>query len=299
MFIPLGDIRERIDAIFKQYAGVGWRNLPQELVDEILRYFLDDLDTLKACSLTCKPLFGATRPLIHQRFCLASRPAWMERSKPKSSLFGLRWGGPEAFERLVDADRSGLLHYTRHLIFKMDAGSVNPENIPKYHPHLRSITNLHSLTLVFFRAHQFIPVFNECFGMFTNTLRHLDIRNAYGTDRQLLYIISQFPLLEDLTIVSPTEVTTHPGPPFPPITHSPLLRGTLVFVEADSKELFDGLATLPGGINCRSLESFRCRDLQVVLDACGHSLTSMSYLSPVRRGDGGEPNSSIRAHTAI
>jgi len=268
-------------------------------VDEILGCLLDDLDALKACSLTCKPLFGATRPLIHRRVCLASRPAWMERSKPTGSLFKLRRGCPEAFERLVNADRSGLLRYTRQLTFKMDDGSVNPENIQKYHPHLRSITNLHSLTLVLFRAHQFVPVFNECFGMFTNTLRHLDIRYAYGTDRQLLYIISQFPLLEDLTIVSPTELTTHPGHPFPAITQSPLLQGTLVLVEADSRELFDGLATLPGGINCRSLESFRCRDPQVVLDACGHSLTSISYLSPVWSGDDGEPNSCIRTHTAI
>ena len=60
-------IWRRVDDISKQYTGAGWKNLPQELVDEILDYLLDDLKALKACSLTCKCLFGATRPLIHRR----------------------------------------------------------------------------------------------------------------------------------------------------------------------------------------------------------------------------------------
>ena len=73
--IPLRDVRERVGDISKQFTGAGWKHLPQELVDEILGYLLDDLDAFKACSLICKLLFGATRPLIHERVCLASRPA--------------------------------------------------------------------------------------------------------------------------------------------------------------------------------------------------------------------------------
>ena len=251
---------------------------------------------MKACSLTCKPLFGATRTTIHQRVYLTSRQTWMEGPEPKGSPFSLRRKGPEILERLADADRSGLLPYIRSLAFKIEDGSFLPESMEKYLLHLRSITNLHTLTLSPFRINSFIPVFNECFGMFTNTLRHLDMRNAYGTDRQLLYVISQFPLLEDLTIVSPTVAVAYPGDHFPVITQSPPLPGTLVLVETDSRGLPHGLATLPGGLNCRSLELFRCEGSQVVLDACSHSVRSVSYLWCVR---GGKSNSCIRVRAMM
>ena len=66
----------------------------------------------------------------------------------------------------------------------------------------------HVLTLDTLRVHPFIPVFNEYLSMFTNTLRHLDIRNAYGIEQQLLYIMRQFPLSDDLSIVYPVKVAT-------------------------------------------------------------------------------------------
>jgi len=110
------DIQVRIDEISKQFTGAGWKNLPQELVDEILGHLLDNMRALKACSLTCRCLFGAVRPLIHQQLaCLGSRPG---RLKPKRSLFGPRKRHPGAFKQLLDADRLGILHYTRRLTLK-------------------------------------------------------------------------------------------------------------------------------------------------------------------------------------
>ena len=195
------------------------------------------------------------------------------------SLFSLRRGGPEGFERLDDADRLGLLRYIRYLALKTQGdGAFTPENMQMYLPYLRSITNLHTLTLSPFSIHSFIPVFNECFGMFTNTLRHLDIRNAYGTDEQLLYVISRFPLLEDLTVVSPTVAVVHPRDRSPAITQSPPFRGTLVLVRVDSRELLEGLRALHGGLQFRSLDLFRCENSQIVLDACSHTVTSISYM---------------------
>ena len=276
MKLTSGSIQQRVDAISKRFTGSGWKNLPQELVDEILGYLLNDLNALKACSRTCKSLFGATRPLIHQRLCLVSKPAW-NSEKPRSSH---RQRGPESFDRLVDADRLGLLRYTRYLTFKMEDGSFNPKNMQKYHPHLRSITSLHSLTLMPFHVHQFIPAFNECFGTFTRTLRHLNIRHAHTSELQLLYVISRFPLLEDLTIIYPNEDAAHPWQQHlvPAITQSSPLRGTLVLVQVHSRKLLKGLGSLPNGLNSRSLELLRCGDSQVVLDACSHTVTSISYM---------------------
>jgi len=276
----LVDIRDRINEISNQFTGAGWKNLPQELVDEILGYLLpDDLGALKAFSLTCKCLFGATRPLIHQQLvCVDSTPD----HNPKGSPLGCHEGDPGAFERLIDADRSGVLRFTRHLTLKPKDDSFSPHfepgDLQEYLPQLRSITKLHTLTLDNFHVSLFTPVFNEHFGMFTNTLRHLDIRNPYGAKRDLLYIISQFPLLENLTIVSLLGRDPHPVHPVPTITRSPPLRGNLVLVDTPSKKLSDGLVAFPGGLNFRSLELHWCGRPQSVLEACGHTVTSISFL---------------------
>ena len=281
-----GDMQRRIDGISKRFTGAGWKNLPQELVDEILGYLLDDLGALKACSLTCKCLFGATRPLIHQRLvCLDSRP---DLSKSKGSLFSYK-RIPGAFDQLIDADRSGILPYTQHLTFKPGKDTLNPRFHPRDMreclPLLRSITKLHTLTLDAFHLHPFVPVISVHFGMFTNTLRHLDIRNAYGTERELLYIICQFPLLEDLTIVSSASgMVGRPAYPIPSITQSPPLRGKLILVRVHSRELLDGLARLSGGLNFRSMVLSRYgADSRVVIAATGHNLRSISFLWPPTR----------------
>ena len=246
-------------------------------MDGILLYLLDHLVALKACSLTCKSLFGATRPLIHRQFvCFGSRPG---RPRRKKFLLPRPKRDPGAFGRLIYADRSGFLRHTLRLTIRMVDGPLNPIDMQEYLPHLRSITKLHSLTLDNFHVHPFIPVFDEHFGTFTNTLRHLDIRNARGTERELLYIICQFPLLEDLSIISPAgKIVTDSGPPVPTITQSPPLRGKLVLVQAHSREFLEGFVAFPGGLNFRSLEIFPCEDSRVIMAACGRTLTSISYL---------------------
>jgi len=296
MRLTRANIRDRINEISRWFTGAGWKNLPQELVDEIVRYLQDDLDALTACSLTCKSLFGATRPLIHRRLvCLGSRT---EHTKPKPSLLGTftrRKRDPGVFERLIDADRSSVLPYTRYLTLKPKHANsslrFNPRDVQEYLPHLRSITKLRSLTLDTFCLP---PVFSlECFGMFTNTLRHLDIRNTSCSERELLYIICQFTLLEDLSIISPViGLSLHPAPA---ITQSPPLRGKLVLVQAASRELSKGLAALPGGLSFRSLELSRCKRLGAVLAACSHTATSVSYLWQCNNLNS-EPNLSIRVY---
>ena len=287
--IPDG-IWRRVDDISKQFTGAGWKNLPQELVDEILDYLLDDLDALKACSLTCKRLFGATRPLVHRRFVCSSSK--LEGHKPIGRL--RRDSG--AFGRLIDADRSGILRYTQHLTIKAEDGTLN---LWEYLPHLRSIAKLHTLTLSDFHHHIFDPPFDEHFGMLTNTLRHLDIRHAHGTGRQLLPKICQFPLLEDLTIISPAGGTvTDTEHLIPMAIPSPPLRGRLLVSQVRSRELFESLVALQGGLNFRSLEFHLCEHLEIIIATCSHIVTSISYLW-LCGGFDSKSNTSIRVYVAI
>ena len=129
-------------------------------MDEILGYLLNDLAALKAYSLTYKRLFGATRPLIQKWLYLAPRQNRKAHPKPKGSLFGRRKRAPEEFERLIGADRWGILCYTQNLTFEMGGDSSRPRNAQEYLPHLRSITELRTLTLIIPRAHLFIQVFD-------------------------------------------------------------------------------------------------------------------------------------------
>ena len=269
-------------------------------MDRILGYLLDDLAALRACSLTCKRLFGAARPFIHRRFVyLGSKPG---SPQPKKSLFGLRGRDPAGLERLIDADRSGVLGYTQHLTLNLtgisSSSCFNPKHMQKCLPYLRSITKLHTLTLRTFPLRLFVPVFNDHFGIFTNTLRHLDIRNACITEQQLSYIICQFPLLEDLTIVSPAETVAGRGLHVPTITQSPPLRGTLVLAQIRSTGLYEGLAAFPGGLNFRSMELFNCEDPRTVFAACGHTVMWMSYLW-LWGAIYSEPHPSIQVHIAL
>ena len=291
-----GGIQRRVGKTSKQFTGAGWKNMPQELVDEILGYLLADLDALKASSLTCKHLFGATRPLIHQRLvCLGSTP---DPPKHKESLFSRRQRAPGMFERLIEADRSGVLHYTRHLTIKLEDGYLDQRDVREHLPHLRSIIRLHSLTLDNFYLPPFVSVFIQYFGIFTNTVRHLDIRSARGTELQLYYIICQFPLLEDLTIMSATGVTSKTGIPAPTLVRSPPLQGTLVLARTCARELYEGLAAFPNGLNFRSLELFKCGEPLAVFAACGRTVTSISYLWLWGDVDS-ESNTSIQIHIAI
>jgi len=291
-----GDVLQRVDNISKRFTGAGWKGLPQELVDEILAYLVDDLYTLKACSLTCKSLFGGVRPLIHGHQRLVCSDTKLEHLEPKRSLFSRHRKDPEAQEQFIDTDRLRLLRYARHLTIKAEDGSLTLKNMQKYLPHLRSITRLHSLTVGTFRLHTIIPIFNKYFVTFTATLQQLDIRNAMCTTPELLYIICQFPMLEDLTIMSPASGIVAPpegDPALATIKHSPPLRGKLVLVQARSKEFSEGLVALPGGLNFSSLELSWCNHLEAIFAACGHSATSISYLCR-GRGVDSEPNLSIQ-----
>ena len=52
--------------------------LSQELVDHIINMLSDDLQALKACSLTCKGMFALTLYLIHRTLYLRNGPPVQE-----------------------------------------------------------------------------------------------------------------------------------------------------------------------------------------------------------------------------
>ena len=260
-----------------EYAN-GWNRLPPELVDRILQYLSEDLPTLKACSLTCKIMLGSARPLIESWLCLS--PARKQKLNVRSikSLLKRSKKTLDSLERLADMDRRGLLLHTRHLVLKMDELSLVPQSLLPYIPFFLYIDNLQTLVIDGLDVTAFIPVFNSCLGMFTRSVRSLDIRHIWDSDRQLLWFIGQFPSLEDLSIRSCYALYYFLGPSPPLIPTSPPLRGHLNLSTIwDSQTFCDALAHFPGGLHFTSVELKGCGKPESIIMACRLSLRSISY----------------------
>ena len=243
-----------------------------------MRYLSEDLPALKACSLTCKIMLSSVRPLIGSWLCLS--PARKRKSKCRSakSLLKRSKRGLGDLERLVDMDHRGLLPHTHHLVLKMGGLSLTPQSLQPYTPYFISINDLQTLAIDGLDVTAFVPVFNSCLGMFTRSLRSLDIRHIWDSDRQLLWFISQFPLLEDLSIRSCYALYFFLGPSPPLIRTSPPFRGHLnLSLIMDSQSLCEALAQFPGGLNFTSLELKGCGKPAAVIAACQFSLKSVSY----------------------
>lgn len=257
----------------------GWNRLPPELVDEILKYLSNDLPTLKACSLTCKIMLYSARPMIGSWLCLSPSRKRKLDGRSIKSLFKRNKRGFDTVERLVSMERQGHLQYTRHLVLKMEELSLVPQSLRPYIPYFLSIDNLQSLVIDGLDVTAFTPVFSNCLGMFARSLRSLDIRHIWDSDRQLLWFISQFPLLEDLSIRSCYALYFFLGPSPPLIrTSPPPFRGHLnLSLIMDSQSLCEALAQFPGGLNFTSLELKGCGKPAAIIAACQLSLKFVSY----------------------
>jgi hypothetical protein len=256
----------------------GWDRLPPELVDKILGYISDDLPALKACSLTCKTMLDSAHPLIGGWLYLTSTRNRKSYGRSMKSLLKRPKKSPDSFERLVAADRQGLLQHTRHLVVRIGLSPLTPEFLQPSTPYFRSIDKLQTLAIDHLDLRILMPVFNDCFGMFTHSLRGLDIKHVWDTENHLLCFISQFPLLDDLSIRSCYALYLYASSSFSVPQTSPPLRGHLhLSLIMDSQGLCAALARLPGGLKFTSLELKGCGKPTAILTACRSTLRSVSY----------------------
>jgi hypothetical protein len=223
-------------------------------------------------------MLSSARPLIGSWLCLNPAREWKTRRRSIKSLLKRTKKPLNNLERLADMDYRGFLPHTRHLVLKMGEFSLAPQSLRPYTPYFLSIDSLKSLVIEGLDVSTFMPVFNSCLGMFTRSLRSLDIRHIWDSDRQLLWFISQFPMLEDLSMQSCYTLYFFLGPSPPLIRTSPPFRGHLnLSLIMDSQSLCEALAQFPGGLNFTSIELKGCGKPAAVIAACQFSLKSVSY----------------------
>ncbi|KAF9785542.1 hypothetical protein BJ322DRAFT_837976 [Thelephora terrestris] len=201
------------------YVG-GFKDLPLEIVDEILEHLADDRSALGACSLTCKALFCSSRPIIHRRIFvvgMGGSHTTGEQAKQAANL--------ARFRTLLAAAECGLARYARDLTIRMGT-TFEPENLQPFLPQFQKFARLNSLTLHNFNPTPFLPAFEQYFGHLAQQIQSFKFIYPSGAQGDMISFISRFPNLDDLEFCSfprlhSEEFNAHS------VQTSPTLRGTL------------------------------------------------------------------------
>ncbi|KAF9650458.1 hypothetical protein BDM02DRAFT_3185306 [Thelephora ganbajun] len=256
----------------------GWKNLPQELVNEILTYLKDDYSSLVSCSESCKALFCSTRPLIHRTLCLStgySIDRYCSSPSNRTQLDNLRL-----------AEQAQVLQYTTRLIVRLGVDFV-PENLRPHLRYFRAMQGITSLEIYLLDAASFLSTFDECFGHIVPTLKSLILISARDAIGDTFHFVSRFPSLQDLDLTQFSLARHNSSQPYTPpkIMTPPPLNGTLRFRGTyPSIEFIQSLLKVPGGIHFRSVEMGDTRKvpLQMIIDACSSTIESITFWTGYR-----------------
>ena len=253
--------------------------LPREIVEKILCLLRGDIKALKACSLTCRVLFSATREMIHGRVRLA---AW--KVYHTSGLAGriaakvLRSGRDhETHMRYLSiAGGRGLLGFARELI--IDIGpSFAPEALEVYLPHFLSFSKVRTLRIHNLDIGTFLPTFERYFARFVPTVHSLHLPDVVGAIQEVQEFIRRFPHLDDLSLTLSFCHSTN-IPAKSPVGPSPPLKGNMI-LRGSEKVPPRFLLEIPGGIHFRSIDVSGVDkvDLDEILVACSDALEVFSF----------------------
>ena len=259
----------------------GCMGLPQELVDYTMEMLHDDIQALKACSLTCKAMFVSTRHLVHQTLYLTTRNIESTLTQEKNSRNRRR--DSRDFSRylrfLSEMGERGLLRYPRQVHIST-YHTFSPKLLQPYLHLFQSLDQVHTLTIERDKATVWIPHHKAYFAHFYPTLTSLTIRFPVDPYRHILQFALQFPNLENLCI------ETYLGPAGPNlvapaiIEKYPPLSGCLRLVGTDTVLMWsDSFAKeCARGVNFRSveLEDFSKQNPQRILNACARTLENFA-----------------------
>ena len=226
--------------------------LPQELVEMIIAHINVDLNiqTLKACSRTCRSWYTTTLPYLHYTLTLY-RKDW---DRARGGLIPLR-----------KLDKMRLLPFVKQLwIFPCYADPDLPPEIfnAKSLAYFSALTNVQELGLGNLDLRLLTPRAQLYLGPFMPRLRSLALISPEGPHYLLLYFLGLFPNLEDLKIVYNRGWKLALPRTTPVPRSAPLLRGRLTLASFCGEKFLRDLSELSGGLR------FRYMDLLGVESSC-------------------------------
>ena len=240
--------------------------IPQDVVEIIISYFVYDTPTLLACSMTCYSWYIATAPHLHHSLTI--------NDDIHFSNMGYR-----SFQTSY---RLGLLPFVKRLRIRRwpywSEIGVTPGRLCRRTFHRLSVlTNLRELGIDDLEVSRFMPRIRRCFGCFSPTLRFLTLRDPRGSCRQILYFIGLFPNLQDLKLhyirLTDEQESTVDATLVP--LSIPPLRGWLTLTCFTRVNLIEDIIALFGGLRFRHMDLFRVKCMRLLLDACAETLETL------------------------
>jgi len=241
---------------------------PYEIVEMIIAHLIHDLDSLKACSLTCSSWYTASVPHLHHTLTLTGNAPSI---------------GHDQLVPLPNLHELGLVHLVKVVQVKQDPDMIcwfTPQAFS--HPGLRyfsALTNVRTLELQEMEICRFIPGIEDYFGHFSQTLRSITLFSPSCTPRQLSYFLSLFSNLENIEIWDPHLL--RPTSPREPVPFSaPEFRGRLVLYNLGIRwvETWTHLLTSGGSLRFRHMDlrgSASCAP--VLFEACAETLETIQF----------------------
>jgi hypothetical protein len=228
----------------------------------IFSYLIYDVDTLRACSMTCYSWYITTLP--HLYYYLKT-----DEDAPSKEYF---WPTP-----LQRSHNLGVLPFTRQLCIR-NISTFTPKQLNgttlRY---FSALTNLQELGIDNLQVSSFVPDIQQYFGHFAQTLRFLALKQPKGSSREILYLIGFFPNLQDLKLCYPEplneEESAADSAPTP--LHKPPLCGRLTLTCFTREEIVKDMVTLFGGLRFRYMDLFRVKCVKLLLDACAETLETL------------------------
>ena len=261
--------KAKIKNIFKRdrsetpSSGPYARGLPQELLEMIVAHVQFDIQTLKACSMTCRSWYIATLPHLHHTITLR-RKGW---DPTRGGLAPLR-----------KLDKMRLLPFVKRLrVRHRYADPFLPPEIwnAQCLIYFSALANIQELGFDGLDLRLFVPEAKLYLGHFMPRLRSLALTRSGGPNHLLLYLLGLFPNLDDLKLVS-TNSWRSVARGLTLVPHSaPLLRGRLTLAVFHDEGFLGGLSELSSGLRFRYMDLVRVEGSRFLLAACAETLETL------------------------
>ena len=164
-------------------------HLPFEIIEMIIAHPTLDIDTLKACSLTCRSWYTTTVPHIHHTLVLKG---------------GIFYTGRQGLSSLPGLHRLGLIPLVKEIRVGQYStggwfrpGAFNSCQLSRF----STFTNVHTMIFQGLEIYRFVPGIERYFQQFSSSLRSISLYYpTCGAPQYLWHFLSLFSNLEKLHI---------------------------------------------------------------------------------------------------
>ena len=239
--------------------------LPQDIVEIIVTHLDYDMRSLRAFSLTCYSWYTAAVPHLHHTLSTTR------------SLSDKKFGWPNPIQHMY---RLGLLPFVRRLFIGANGNRsiFSPKQFSNSTlQQFSALTNVRLLTIHNLDIPGFMPRIQQYFGHFLPTVQGLCLLAPRGSRRQIIYFIGLFEHLQDLCIIGDGAILQNEPAEDLALTplFTPPLGGRLRLSLFSRVDFLKDMISLFGGIRFHTLDLFKVDVVQLLLDACAKTLTTL------------------------